>query len=54
MSERGGFYPCPARDAAGSNVVSPAGEILPTETVRGVGLDKAFSTTLDPAKIVLT
>ena len=63
MSERSGFYPCPAVDTAGSNVVSQAGGVLLTETVRAVGLDRDLSNALtrwrhpnavhDPAKIVL-
>jgi hypothetical protein len=63
VSKRSGFYPCPAVDTAGSNVVSHAGGLLLTETVRAVGLDKQLSTVLarwrhpnavhDPAKIVL-
>ena len=63
MSKRSGFYPCPAVDAAGSNVVSQAGGLLLTETIRTVGLDKELSAALagwrhpnarhDPAKIML-
>jgi hypothetical protein len=63
VSKRSGFYPCPAVDTAGSNVVSQAGATLLTETVRAVGLDRALSGELarwrhpnavhDPAKIVL-
>ncbi|GAA5141659.1 IS1380 family transposase [Pseudonocardia adelaidensis] len=63
MSKRSGFYPCPAADAAGQQVVSQAGGLLLTETVRVVGLDRALSAALgpyrprnavhDPAKIVL-
>jgi hypothetical protein len=58
-----GFYPCPAVDTAGSRVVSQAGGVLLTETVRAVGLDRALSAELarwrhpnavhDLAKIVL-
>ena len=63
MSKRSGFYPCPIVDTAGSKVVSHAGGLLLTETVRAVGLDRALSAALarwrlpfavhDPAKIVL-
>jgi hypothetical protein len=63
VSKRSGFYPCPAVDTAGSNVVSQAGGVLLTETIRPVGLDKQLSTALqrwrhlhvapDPAEIVL-
>jgi hypothetical protein len=37
VSKRSGFYPCPAVDTAGSNVVSQAGGLLLTETIRAVG-----------------
>jgi hypothetical protein len=50
-------------DTAGSNVVSQAGGVLLTETIRAVGLDKKLSGALahwrhpnavhDPAKVVL-
>ncbi len=40
MSKRSGFYPCPAADAAGSKVVSQAGGLLLTETVRAARLDR--------------
>ena len=63
MSKRSGFYPCPDVDTAGSMVVSQAGGVLLTETVRTVGLDQALSAALapwrplnavhDPAKVVL-
>jgi DDE family transposase len=63
VSKRSGFYPCPAVDTAGSNVVSQAGGLLLTETIRAVGLDQALSAAMtrwrhpnavhDPAKIVL-
>ena len=63
MSKRSGFYPRPTADTAGSKVVSQAGGLLLTETVRTVGLDRALSAALgpwrprnavhDPAKIVL-
>jgi Transposase DDE domain group 1 len=63
VSKRSGFYPCPVVDTAGSNVVSQAGGLLLTETIRAVGLDRALSAALtrwrhpnarhDPAKIVL-
>ena len=62
MSKRSGFYPCPVVDTAGSNVVSQAGGVLLTETVRAVGLDRALSAGLarwrsptavhDPAKVL--
>jgi hypothetical protein len=63
VSKRSGFYPCPAVDTAGSKIVSQAGGLLLTETIRTVGLDKQLSAALagwrhpnarhDPAKIVL-
>ena len=63
MSKRSGFYPSPAADRAGQKVVSQAGGLLLTETVRAVGLDRALSTALvpwrgrnavhDPAKVLL-
>ena len=63
MSKRSGFYPCPIVDTAGSQVVSHAGGLLLTETVRAVGLDRALSAALarwrssfavhDPAKVLL-
>lgn len=63
MSKRSGFYPCPVVDIAGSKVVSQAGGLLLTETVRALGLDRELSEALgpwrlpnavhDPAKIVL-
>jgi hypothetical protein len=63
VSKRSGFYPCPVADAAGQQVVSQAGGLLLTETVRAVGLDRALSGALarwrgpgavhDPAKVVL-
>lgn len=48
MSKRSGFYPRPIVDTAGSMVVSQAGAVLLTETVRAVGLDHALSTALAP------
>lgn len=63
MSKRSGCYPCPVVDTAGSKVVSQAGGLLLTETVRAVGLDRVLSAALapwrppnavhDPAKVVL-
>ena len=63
MSKRSGFYPGPVVDTAGSRVVSQAGGLLLTETVRAVGLDRELSAALgpwrlpnavhDPAKVVL-
>ena len=63
MSKRSGFYPCPVVDTAGSMVVSQAGAVLLTETVRAVGLDQALTAALapwrsphavhDPAKVLL-
>ena len=62
MSKRNGFYPRPGVDAAGSVVVSQAGGLLLTETIRTVGLDRALSQALagwrrplavhDPAKVL--
>jgi hypothetical protein len=63
VSKRSGFYPCPVVDAAGSKVVSQAGGLLLTETIRAVGLDRKLFAALgpwrlpnavhDPAKVVL-
>ena len=63
MSKRSGLYPCPKTDTAAATVVSQAGAVLLTETVRTVGLDHALSDGLaqwrrpaavhDPAKVVL-
>jgi Transposase DDE domain group 1 len=63
VSKRSGLYPCPVVDTAGSMVVSQAGGVLLTETVRAVGLDRALSGALapwrpanavhDPAKVLL-
>jgi hypothetical protein len=57
------FYPRPGVDTAGSKIVSQAGGMLLTETVRTVGLDAQLSAALagwrhpnavhDPAKILL-
>ncbi|MGI5133181.1 IS1380 family transposase [Pseudonocardia sp. CA-107938] len=62
MSKRSGFYPRPDADAAGTQVVSHAGAVLLTETVRATGLDTALSAALarwrpptavhDPAKVL--
>jgi len=48
VSKRSGFYPCPVVDTAGSTVVSQAGGLLLTETVRAVGLDRALAAALAP------
>lgn len=48
MSKRSGFYPCPAADSAGSQVVSQAGGLLLCETVFAVGLDRELSAALAP------
>ena len=48
MSKRSGFYPVSGVDTAGSKVVSQAGGLLLTETVRAVGLDRALSAALAP------
>ena len=63
MSKRSGFYPSPAVDGAGTQVVSQAGTVLLTDTVAAVGLDRALSAALrrwrprlavhDPAKVLL-
>jgi hypothetical protein len=57
------LYPCPKADTAAATVVSQAGAVLLTETVRTVGLDHALSDGLaqwrrpsavhNPAKVVL-
>jgi hypothetical protein len=62
MSNRSGFYPCPTADAGGSMVVSQAGGLVLTETIRSVGLDRELSKALarwrrplaihDPGKVV--
>src|SRR5918994_804146 len=46
VSKRNGFYPRPDVDVAGSVVVSQAGGLLLTETIRPVGLDRALSQAL--------
>lgn len=46
MSNRSGFYPCPVADAGGSMVVSQAGGLVLTETIRAVGLDRELSNSL--------
>ena len=63
MSKRSGFYPRSVVDTAGATVVSQAGGVLLTETVRAVGLDRVLSAALspwrmpnavhDPAKVLL-
>src|SRR5215212_10860277 len=63
VSKRSGFYPCPAADGAGQMVVSQAGGLLLTDTVRAVGLDRELAAAVgrwrlpmavhDPAKVVL-
>jgi hypothetical protein len=63
VSKRSGFYPCPAVDGAGTQVVSQAGAVLLTVTLATVGLDRVLSTALgpwrprwavhDPAKVLL-
>jgi hypothetical protein len=63
VSKRSGFYPCPAVDGVGTQVVSQAGAVLLTDTIATVGIDQALSTALgrwrprfavhDPAKVLL-
>ena len=63
MSKRSGFYPCPAVDGGGTQVVSQAGAVLLTVALATVGLDRVLSTALgpwrprwavhDPAKVLL-
>ncbi len=63
VSERSGFYPRPKVDTAGAGVLSQAGGMLLTETIRVSGLGSALRTALSrwmadraihhPAKIVL-
>ena len=63
MRESTGLYPRVRTDAAGTGVVSHAGAVLLTDTVRAAGLDRALSVALerwrkptavhDPAKILL-
>ncbi|HEY0688060.1 MAG TPA: IS1380 family transposase [Kribbella sp.] len=62
MSDRSGFYPCPTADTGGSMVVSQAGGLVLTETIRTVGLDHELSKMLacwqlplaihDPGKVI--
>lgn len=62
MNKRSGFYPRPDADGAGSQVVSQAGGVLLTETIRAVGLDRELSAALarwrrplavhDPGKVI--
>ncbi len=62
MSERSGIYPRLKVDTAGSGVLSQAGAMLLTETIRVSGLERALLAALDgwkpvravhdPAKIV--
>jgi Transposase DDE domain group 1 len=62
VSNRSGFYPCPNADTTGSMVVSQAGGLVLSETMRAVGLDQALSRKLarwrrplaihDPGKVV--
>ena len=62
MNKVNGFYPRVSVDTSGSGVVSHAGSVALTETVRTVGLDRALSTALarwrkpfathDPGKIL--
>jgi Transposase DDE domain group 1 len=62
VSNRSGFYPCPAADTVGAQVVSQAGGVMLTETIQAVGLDRELSKLLarwrlpfavhDPAKVV--
>ena len=62
MNNRSGFYPRPDADGAGSQVVSQAGGVLLTETIRAVGLDRELSAALarwrrplavhDPGKVI--
>jgi hypothetical protein len=63
VRESTGLYPRVRTDAAGTGVVSHAGAVLLTDTVRAAGLDRALSVALerwrkptavhDPAKILL-
>ncbi|WP_372412132.1 IS1380 family transposase [Streptomyces luteireticuli] len=63
MRKRSGFYPCVRVQSGGSAVISRAGAVLLTETVRKSGLDKAVSAALvpwrkpravhDPGKVLL-
>jgi hypothetical protein len=46
VSKRSGFYPRPGVDTAASKIVSEAGGMLLTETVRTVGLDAQLSAAL--------
>ena len=63
VKKRSGFYPAVQVDAADCGVVSQAGGVALTETVRASGLDQALSSALegwrkplavhDPAKVLL-
>jgi hypothetical protein len=63
VKQRSGFYPRADIDVAESQVVSQAGAVVLTETIRAVGLDRALSAALapwrkpfavhDPGKVVL-
>ena len=48
VSERNGFYPAPKVDTAGAGVLSHAGSMLLTDTVRVSGLGSALRTGLAP------
>jgi Transposase DDE domain group 1 len=48
VRKRSGFYPCPKTDTATATVVSQAGAVLLTETIRTVGLDQALADALAP------
>ena len=48
MKKATGFYPRVHVDAAGSGVVSQAGGLTLTETVRASGIDRALSVALEP------
>lgn len=48
MRESTGLYPGVRTDAAGTGVVSQAGAVLLTDTVRAAGLDRALSVALAP------
>jgi len=48
VRESTGLYPRVRTDAAGTGVVSQAGAVLLTDTVRAAGLDRALSVALEP------
>ena len=48
MKQHSGLYPRVRVDAAGSRLVSQAGAVVLTETIRAVGVDRSLSVALSP------